>query len=132
LTDLLGCAISDGTVAGWVQEAAAVVAPTVARIADLVAASPVQHADETGVRLEGKLHWLHVNSTRPLAHLVWHPKRGKPALEAIGIWPRFQGWALHDRWASYEQYPCLHSLCKAHLLRDLTSPFRRRRANLGR
>ena len=120
LLDLVGCALSDGTVAHWVQEAAEILAPTVARIADLVAASPVQHADETGMRLEGKLHWLHVNSTRWLTHLAWHPKRGKPALEAIGIWPRFRGWAIHDRWASYEQYACLHSLCKAHLLRDLT------------
>jgi transposase len=107
-------------VARWVQEAAKILAPTIAQIAELVAASPVQHADETGVRLEGKLHWLHVNSTRWLTHLAWHPKRGKPALEAIGIWPRFRGWAIHDRWASYEQFPCLHSLCKAHLLRDLT------------
>jgi len=120
LADLLGCALSDGSVASWVQEAAENLAPTMAQIADLVAASPVQHADETGVRIEGKLHWLHVNSTRFLTHLAWHQKRGKPALEAIGIWPRFRGWAIHDRWASYEQYPCLHSLCKAHLLRDLT------------
>ena len=120
LADLLGCALSDGSVAGWVQEAAEILAPTVAHIADLVAVSPVQHADETGMRLEGKLHWLHVNSTRWLTHLAWHKQRGKPALEAIGIWPRFQGWAIHDRWASYEQYGCLHSLCKAHLLRDLT------------
>lgn len=120
LKDLLGCSLSDGTVTRWVQEAAERLAPTVARIADLVAASPMQHADETGMRLEGKLHWLHVNSTCWLTHLAWHPKRGQQALEEIGIWPRFRGWAIHDRWASYEQYPCLHSLCKAHLLRDLT------------
>jgi len=120
LADLLGCALSDGTVAGWVQEAAERLAPTVAQIADLVAASRVQYADETGVRVEGKLHWLHVNSTRWLTHLAWHQKRGKQALEAIGIWPRFAGWASHDRWASYDHYGCLHSLCKAHLLRDLT------------
>jgi len=120
VADLLGCSLSDGSVASWVQEAAERLAPTVARIADLVAASRVQHADETGVRLEGKLHWLHVNSTRWLTHLAWHPKRGQQALEAIGIWPRFRGWAIHDRWASYDHYACLHSLCKAHLLRDLT------------
>jgi transposase len=120
LTDLLGCMLSESTVAGWVQEAAERLEPTVAQIADLVAASPVQHADETGVRVEGKLHWLHVNSTRWLTYVAWHRKRGKQALEAIGIWPRFAGWAIHDRWASYDQYSCLHSLCKAHLLRDLT------------
>ena len=35
-------------------------------------------------------------------------------------WPRLRSWAIHDRWASDEQYPCPQSLCKAHLLRDLT------------
>jgi transposase len=120
LADLMGGSLSDGSVAGWVQEAAEHLAPTMAQIADLVAASPVQHADETGMRIEGRLHWLHVNSTRFLTHLAWHQQRGKPALEAIGIWPRFAGWAIHDRWASYDHYGCLHSLCKAHLLRDLT------------
>ena len=28
---------------------------------------------------------------------------------------------MHDRWASYDQYDCDHSLCGAHLLRDCTS-----------
>jgi transposase len=79
LTDLLGCTLSDGTVARWVQEAAEQLAPTVARIADLVAASRVQHTDETGVRMTGQLRWLHVNRTRWLTHLAWHPKRGQQA-----------------------------------------------------
>ncbi len=121
LADLVGCSLSDGTVAAWVAAAAATLAPTVARIADLVAAGAHQHSDETGIRIGGKLHWLHVNSTRWLTHLAWHPKRGAAALEAIGIWPRFAGHAMHDRWASYDHYPaCAHSWCGAHLLRELT------------
>jgi len=62
----------------------------------------------------------HVNSTRFLTHLAWHPKRGRAALEAIGIWPRFAGRAMHDRWKSYDGYACAHSLCAAHLIRELT------------
>jgi transposase len=121
LGDLFGCRVSDGTIATWVQQAAVILAPSVARIADLVAAGPHQHADETGVRIQGKLHWLHVNSTRWLTHLAWHAKRGQAATEAIGIWPRFHGWATHDRWASYDAYrSCQHSWCGAHLVRDLT------------
>jgi hypothetical protein len=27
---------------------------------------------------------------------------------------------MRDRWASYDQYHCAHSICGAHLLRDLT------------
>lgn len=120
LADLLGCSLSDGTVVRWVLEAAERLAPTVAVIADLVVASRVQHADETGVRIAGQLHRLHVNSTRWLTHLAWHHQRGHHATQAIGIWPRFRGWAIHDRWASYDRYACLHSRGLAHLLRDLT------------
>ncbi|MFI5275101.1 MAG: transposase [Ktedonobacterales bacterium] len=90
-------------------------------MADLVAAGSHQHADETGIRIAGKLHWLHVNSTRFLTHLAWHAKRGAAATAAIGIWPGFHGRATHDRWASYDAYAdCTHSLCGAHLLRELT------------
>ncbi len=66
--------------------------------------SPLQHADETSVRLGGNRHWMRVNSTRWLTHLAWHAKRGGEALEEIGIWPRFGGRAMHDRWKSYDQY----------------------------
>jgi len=120
LQDLCGCAVSEGTVASWQQEASERLSSTVSQIADGVASSSLQHADETGVRLGGKLHWLHVNSTRFLTHLAWHPKRGKEALEAIGIWPRFHGRAMHDRWRSYDRYDCQHSVCGAHLVRELT------------
>jgi transposase len=94
--------------------------PTMEQIAQGVLASRLQHADETGVRLGGKLHWMHVNSTPWLTHLAWHRKRGREALEAIGIWPRFQGRSMRDRWASYDRYRCLHSICGAHVVRDLT------------
>jgi transposase len=120
LSELCGCEISEGTLAGWVQLAAEELAPSMERIVQGVLASPLQHADETGVRLCGKLHWLHVNSTRFLTHLAWHSKRGGDALEAIGIWPRYQGRSMHDRWASYDRYRCLHSICGAHVVRDLT------------
>jgi hypothetical protein len=71
--------------------------------------------------VEGQLAKDSHNSTRWLTHLAWHRKRGKQALEAIGIWPHFGGRAMHDRWSSYEQYACAHSICGAHLLRDCTS-----------
>ena len=118
LADLCACAVSEGTVLTWVECAAERLAPTVAQIADWLSASPLQHADETGVRIAGKLHWLHVNSTRFLTHLAWHAKRGRQALEDIGIWPRFRGRSMRDRWASYDHYHCAQSICGAHLVRD--------------
>jgi transposase len=120
LSELCGCELSTGTLARWVQQAAAALEPTQLQIAEGILANPLQHTDETGMRVKGKLHWVHVNSTRWLTHLAWHRKRGHEALEAIGIWPRFTGRAMRDRWASYDQYHCAHSICGAHLLRDLT------------
>jgi hypothetical protein len=55
LADVWGCPVVEGTLLSWRQEAAAKVEPTVQHITKYVAASPFQHADETGVRLEGKL-----------------------------------------------------------------------------
>ncbi len=118
LADLCGCAVSEGAVPTWVQFAAERLAPTVERIADWLSVSPVQHAHETSLRIGGTLHWLHVNSTRFLTHLAWHAKRGRQALEDIGIWPRFHGRAMRDRWASSDSYPCAHSICGAHVVRD--------------
>jgi transposase len=118
LCDLCDCQLSEGTLIGWVELAAQTLEPAVERIADWISASRLQHGDETGVRVGGKLHWMHVNSTRWLTHLTWHAKRGKKALEEIGIWPRFHGRGMHDRFASYDHYPCQHSVCGAHLVRD--------------
>jgi transposase len=52
---LCGCEISEGTLAGWVALAAETLAPTIEQIVQGVLASPLQHADETGVRLCGIL-----------------------------------------------------------------------------
>jgi transposase len=118
LAALCGCQISEATVIQWGEVAAERLAPTMERIAELLASSPLQHGDETGIRIYGMLHWLHVNCTRFLTHLAWHESRGKPAMNDIGIWPRFAGRGMHDRLASYDAYGNAHSLCGAHLLRD--------------
>src|SRR5229473_2364222 len=118
LAALCGCQISEGTLIQWSELAAERLAPTVERIAELIVASHLQHGDETGIRVYGMLHWLHVNCTRLLTHLAWHSSRGREAMDEIGIWPRFAGRGMHDRFVSYDAYACVHSICGAHLVRD--------------
>src|SRR5712691_6290887 len=118
LAALCGCQIAEATLLQWSELAAERLAPTVERIADLIVASPLQHGDETGIRVYGMLHWLHVNCTRYLTHLTWHASRGREAMDEIGIWPRFGGRGMHDRLVSYDGYACAHSICGAHLGRD--------------
>jgi transposase len=78
------------------------------------------HQDAIGLYVEGKRHWLHVSSTQQLTHYQVHSRRGKEALDAIGILKDFQGVSVHDGWQSYWQYLCQHALCNVHHLRELT------------
>jgi transposase len=114
LCDLSGCQVSEDTLVKWVER----LVPTRAQIADWLSASRLQHADETGMRIAGKRRWLHVTNTGFLTPRAWHAKRGRQALEDLGIWPRFRGRAMRDRLSSYDHYRCAQSICGAHLLRD--------------
>src|SRR5689334_12394351 len=57
-------------------------------------------------------------STAPAFSPIWPGMPGRQALQDIGIWPRFRGRAMGDRWASYDHYQCAQSICGAHLVRD--------------
>jgi transposase len=121
LADLFGQALSVGTLVSMVQQCAHALAPVEAALKTEAQAAPVLHHDETGVRVAGKLQWVHVSSTPALTHFGVHPKRGREATEAIGILPRFQGVSVHDGWKPYQTYlQCRHALCNVHHLRELT------------
>jgi transposase len=121
LSDLFGARLARGSVVGWVQQAAATLAPVELAIKAVLVRAPVLHNDETGVRRAGRLAWAHVTSTARLTHYAVHAKRGSEATAAIGILPAFHGVSLHDGWAGYGAYTaCRHALCNVHHLRELT------------
>lgn len=83
----------------------------------------VCHFDETGVRVGGKLHWLHVASNEAYTHLFIHSRRGQDALlSPQSIFSACLNWTVHDCWASYfTAGKGRHALCGAHLLRELAA-----------
>lgn len=82
--------------------------------------SPVLHADETGINIGGKKIWLHNASSDLWTLFLPHEKRGTEAMDAMGILPVYAGILVHDHWKPYFTYPCIHALCNAHHLRELT------------
>jgi transposase len=120
LADVLGATVATGTLAAVVAEGASALAGFVQVVAVQLAAAPVAHFDETGARVAGRLHWVHSASTASLSLFSVHAKRGKQAMDAAGVLPRFAGVAVHDGWSPYWRYEQVtHALCGAHLLREL-------------
>jgi transposase len=117
--DQLQIPISSGTICNFNQDASERLQPFEAWLTTALAQSSVLHADETGINIGGKLQWLHCNSSRSLTYYYPHAKRGKEAMDAMGVLPRFSGVLCHDHWKPYYRYDCTHALCNAHHLREL-------------
>lgn len=118
--DLFGQSVSEATVQAAVAAAYHALAGFEAKTVDLIVQSLVAHADETGLRVAGSLHWLHVVSTQSLTWYGVHKKRGGDALKHFALLPRFAGRLIHDCLSAYFDLGCRHGLCNAHLLRELT------------
>jgi len=85
---------------------------------------PVLHADETSINVDGKRLWLHGASNERWTFIAPHARRGKEAMDEIGILPNFKGYLVHDHWKPYYKYEgCIHVLCNAHHKRELTRAF---------
>ena len=124
LTDFYGQAPSEAVIIADSRQLAARTQASRAHIQQQLLAAPVVHFDESGLRVEGRLQWLHVASTAKLTYYHLHGKRGHVGMRAGGILPRYQGVALHDHWASYLQFPdCQHAFCNVHHLRELRFVF---------
>lgn len=122
--DLFGVSISPATVKRALEKTSSNVARTAETIKNAVIQSALAHFDETGMRVMGALHWLHSSSTEKLTYYAVSQFRGTKAMKEIGILPLFKGKAIHDAWSPYYRFEdCLHYLCNAHHLRELTFVF---------
>lgn len=120
LTDFYGQSPTEPAVIAANKQLVAQIDPTLKSIKQQLIANDVVNFDESGLRVAGKLHWLHVAGTPHLTHYHVHRKRGHIGMAAGEILPQFQGHAIHDHWASYLKFDnCQHDFCNAHHLREL-------------
>ena len=75
--DLVHQPVSDATVLKASEELSVCILPSTEAVKEQLRASEVLNADESGLRVEGKLHWLHVASTDTLTDYEVHDKRGQ-------------------------------------------------------
>ena len=119
LFDLTGHKISAGSLANFQSKIFNQLGSFESEIKLRLLQSSVLHADETGVKLNGDNNWMHVASNNFLSHFGFHRKRGQEAINSFNIIPLYNGTLVHDRFSPYFKYSCKHSLCNAHILREL-------------
>jgi transposase len=118
--DQLHIPISEGSIFNFNKEAFQFLADFENRVKNELATSDLAHADETGINIGGKRHWLHCVSNDCWTLYYPHGKRGTDAMNDMGILSRFKGILCHDHWKPYYKIDCTHALCNAHHLRELT------------
>ena len=118
--DLVQHQVSEATVLKASEQLDRCIAPSTAAVKEMLRDAEVLHVDESGLRVTGKLYWLHVACTESLTSYEVHAKRGQEAMDDAGILGAFRGTAVHDHWKPYLTYDaCDHALCNAHHLREL-------------
>ncbi len=84
LSEVFGCEVSEGTLYNAREKCFEQLAPVEQQIKAALELSAVMHCDETGLRVNSKLWWLHVASTAQLTYYFVHPKRGRAAIDEMG------------------------------------------------
>ena len=118
---LIGRVVSEATLLKYVLQLHDALAVWERAAIEQILMQPSMHVDETSLRVDRKNHWIHVCSAGEITLKFVHPRRGREAMEACGVIPRYGGVLIHDCWSSYLAYEhCNHALCGSHLLRELT------------
>lgn len=121
--DLYGYELNSTTIEETLQRGYRLAEPLEHQIRTRMHAQELMHADETGVRVAGTLHWLHTATSANYTHLFIHKQRGIEALKSeASVLKAFKGTVVHDCWSPYFHFDAArHVLCGAHLLRELNN-----------
>jgi len=117
LRDLFGAtSLCAASVTNWTRGTANKMGGVVEHILARLTEGGVRHLDETGLRVAGKLHWLHSICDSAFTHYRISTRRGAVPTFLTG------GTIVHDHWKPYYAHMSgvdAHALCGAHHLREL-------------
>ena len=118
--DIYGYTVGEQTIQDAETSAYENLAGFAIRVKELLPSAKILNGDETGLRVQGKLQWVHCLGSDQLTWYGLHLRKGFHAMKDFGILVHFKGRLIHDCLWGYFEWPCLHGLCNAHLLRELT------------
>ena len=120
LTGVFDISVSTGSIQSWIKQLSSATKDAVQKIREQVSHLRVLNCDETGLRVNGSLHWLHCLCDENWSYLALHKKRGSKAMDEMDILPGFRNTMVHDFWKPYYKYgQALHGICNAHIMREL-------------
>lgn len=118
-TDVLGFAISEGTIANKLKHMQSLAKGIVQQIKDQIIAAAWIGSDETGTRVAGKRWWEWVWQSPLASYFVIDRRRGYRVVQEH-FTESYQGVMVHDCWSAQNKTPAsAHQLCHAHLVRNV-------------
>lgn len=112
--------LSGGTIAKWVQSISKKAQSVNRAVLKRMMKEKVLYCDETGIRISGKMYWLHVlASDKEVVYIVTRTRGGSEKgpvalIKEMG----FKGTLVHDHYASYLTLTdVLHQECNVHIER---------------
>ena len=85
LTGVFDITVSTGSIQNWIKQLPSAAKEATKKIRERISHLCVLNCDETGLRVNGSLHWLHCLCNENWSYLVLHKKRGSKAMEEMGI-----------------------------------------------
>lgn len=120
LNNVFGLQISQGTVSNILQRMRKKAVKEMDAIRQGIGQAQVVGADETGVKIDGKQHWVWTFQTDALTYMTVDKSRGKAVIDKHFPDGLPQSILVTDRHASYFNMEVKgHQVCVAHLLRNL-------------
>jgi transposase len=112
-----GLTVTPSTVQQIVRRVAGWLRPEYDKIQQRIRRADVAYVDETGIKVDGKQHWIWAFTTNSETLVAIRRSRGKKVLSEI-LGPNFKGILVCDGWKSYPNFTSRIQRCWAHLLRE--------------